>query len=66
MDDFKDPYAAGNEPPEAKILSADPSPKKRRLTIVVIVAVGLLLGVVILANVAGMLSHPTVDANTRQ
>jgi len=64
MDDFQDPYDQANQSPEAKILTADPSPKKRRLTIVVIVAVGLLLGVVILANVAGMLSHPTVDANT--
>ena len=64
MDEFNDPYEAGNVPPEAKILAADPSPKKRRLTIVVLVAVGLLLGVVILANVAGMLSHPTVDANS--
>ena len=64
MDDFKDPYEAGNESLDAKILAADSSPKRRRLTIVVMVAVGLLLGVVILANVAGMLSHPTVDANT--
>ena len=64
MDDFKDPYEAGNESLDAKILAADSSPKRRRLTIVVMVAVGLLLGVVILANIAGMLSHPTVDANS--
>jgi type IV secretion system protein VirB10 len=62
-DDFKDPYEAGNEA-QAKILTAEPPARNRRLVIVAVVAASLILGVVILANVAAMASKPGVDAST--
>src|SRR5450631_4381720 len=64
MDDFKDPYAAGNEPPEAKILTVEGPQKNRRLAIVGIVIGGIALAIFILSNIAGMLSKPNVDAST--
>ena len=62
---FKDPYqAADDDAAAAKILTPKTQSKNTRWVVVSMVAIGLIVGVIILSNVAGMLTPAKADANT--
>jgi type IV secretion system protein VirB10 len=64
MEEVRTPYeAAEAAEQEAKLMTPEPARKNKKIVVVGLVLAGLILGIVILANVAGMLTGQSSNAS---
>ena len=61
MEKIRTPYEAAEQ--EAKLITPEPAKKNKKIVAVGLVLAGLILGIVILANVAGMLTGQSSNAS---